>query len=58
MTNNIFKVKHLVDKKMRSVIKNQKPICIWLTGISASGKSTLAINLEKKLTEQKNIVMF
>lgn len=53
MTNNIFKVKHLVDKKIRSVIKNQKPICIWLTGISASGKSTLAINLEKKLTEQK-----
>lgn len=52
MTNDIFKVKHLVDKKMRSGIKNQKSICIWLTGMSASGKSTLAINLEKKLTEQ------
>ena len=52
MDKEIYKVKHLVDKKKRSDLKKQKPLCIWLTGMSASGKSTLAINLEKKLTEQ------
>ena len=52
MNKEIYKVKHLVDKKKRSSLKKQKPLCIWLTGMSASGKSTLAINLEKKLTEQ------
>lgn len=52
-SENIFKINHLVDKKTRSDLKKQKAICIWLTGISASGKSTLAINLEKYLTNQK-----
>tara|TARA_B100001250_G_C19815536_1_gene798112 strand:- start:4625 stop:5209 length:585 start_codon:yes stop_codon:yes gene_type:complete len=52
MNKDIFKVEHLINKKKRSELKNQKPLCIWLTGISASGKSTLAINLEKKLTEK------
>ena len=53
MNKDIFKVEHLVNKLKRSELKNQKPLCIWLTGMSASGKSTLAINLEKKLTERK-----
>lgn len=52
-SKNIFKINHLIEKKTRSELKNQKAICIWLTGISASGKSTLAINLEKYLTNQK-----
>ena len=50
MKKNIFKTRHLVTKKKRSQLKKQRAICIWLTGISASGKSTLAVNLEKYLT--------
>ena len=33
----------------RAKIKNQKPCCIWLTGLSGSGKSTIANLLDKAL---------
>jgi len=33
----------------RASIKNQKACCIWMTGLSGSGKSTIANLLEKKL---------
>ena len=33
----------------RSRIKNQKSLCLWLTGLSGSGKSTLSNALEVKL---------
>jgi bifunctional enzyme CysN/CysC len=35
----------------RSRLKNQTPKIVWLTGLSASGKSTIANILEKKLLE-------
>lgn len=38
-----------VDKTARSQLKNQIPRIIWLTGLSASGKSTIANVIEKKL---------
>ncbi|MFK7865435.1 MAG: adenylyl-sulfate kinase [Pseudohongiellaceae bacterium] len=38
-----------VDKSARSKLKNQKPKIVWLTGLSASGKSTIANVVEKKL---------
>ncbi len=38
-----------VDKESRATIKNQTPRIIWLTGLSGSGKSTIANLLEKKL---------
>lgn len=38
-----------VDKSARSKLKNQTPKIIWLTGLSASGKSTIANVVEKKL---------
>ncbi|MHB1530121.1 MAG: adenylyl-sulfate kinase [Acidiferrobacteraceae bacterium] len=38
-----------VDKAARAGLKHQKPACLWLTGLSGSGKSTIANLLEKRL---------
>jgi len=38
-----------VDKKARSEQKHQKAAVLWFTGLSGSGKSTIANLLEKKL---------
>ncbi|MCY2940322.1 MAG: sulfate adenylyltransferase subunit CysN [Planctomycetota bacterium] len=38
-----------VGKAQRALLKNQTPRCIWLTGLSGSGKSTVANQLEKRL---------
>lgn len=33
----------------RAALKNQNPVCIWLTGLSGAGKSTIANLLEQRL---------
>jgi bifunctional enzyme CysN/CysC len=38
-----------VDKKTKADQKGQKPAVLWFTGLSGSGKSTIANLLEKKL---------
>jgi bifunctional enzyme CysN/CysC len=38
-----------VDKSARARQKFQKPFCLWFTGLSAAGKSTIANLLEKRL---------
>ena len=38
-----------VDKEARARIKHQQPRCVWFTGLSGSGKSTIANLVEKKL---------
>lgn len=38
-----------VDKEGRTRLKSQKPCVLWFTGLSGSGKSTIANILEKKL---------
>jgi bifunctional enzyme CysN/CysC len=38
-----------IDKNARAEQKLQKPICLWLTGLPASGKSTIANLLEKRM---------
>ncbi len=38
-----------VDKGHRSALKHQKPCLIWFTGLSGSGKSTIANLLESRL---------
>ena len=38
-----------MDKQSRAAIKQQTPKIIWLTGLSGSGKSTIANLIEKKL---------
>lgn len=40
-----------VNLASRLKIFNQQPITIWLTGLSASGKSTLAFTLERELID-------
>ncbi|MFN7029773.1 MAG: sulfate adenylyltransferase subunit CysN [Sphingopyxis sp.] len=38
-----------VDRDMRANLKNQRPALLWFTGLSGSGKSTIANLVEKKL---------
>ncbi len=38
-----------VDKAQRAALKHQKPVVLWFTGLSGSGKSTIANNVEKML---------
>ena len=38
-----------VDRKARAVLKHQKAAVVWFTGLSGSGKSTVANHLEKLL---------
>jgi bifunctional enzyme CysN/CysC len=46
---NIHRQHTDVDKAARSALKEQKPAVVWLTGLSGSGKSTIANLVEKKL---------
>lgn len=41
-----------VTKAERQKLLNQQPITIWLTGLSAAGKSTLAFALERELIDR------
>ncbi|MDX2158837.1 MAG: adenylyl-sulfate kinase [Hyphomicrobiaceae bacterium] len=38
-----------VTKETRSALKAQKPCCLWFTGLSGAGKSTIANLLDKRL---------
>ena len=38
-----------IDKNARAKQKLQQPLCLWLTGLPAAGKSTIANALEKRL---------
>ncbi|UNK78490.1 sulfate adenylyltransferase subunit CysN [Sphingopyxis granuli] len=38
-----------IDREMRADLKNQRPALLWFTGLSGSGKSTIANLVEKKL---------
>ena len=40
---------HEITKEARALQKSQKPCVLWFTGLSGSGKSTIANLLEKKL---------
>jgi len=50
--NNIH-VQHIdIGKRERATIKGQAPGVVWLTGLSGSGKSTIANRLEQQLHAQ------
>jgi adenylyl-sulfate kinase len=46
---NIFNQNFLINKENREKIKEQKSCTIWLTGLSGSGKSTIANYIEVQL---------
>ncbi|PKH07273.1 adenylyl-sulfate kinase [Moritella sp. Urea-trap-13] len=48
-TDNIVWHQHSVDKAARSANKQQQPCVLWFTGLSGSGKSTVAGALENEL---------
>jgi bifunctional enzyme CysN/CysC len=50
--SNVHWQKMIIDQDARARLKHQLPRCIWLTGLSASGKSTIANFLEKKLHDE------
>lgn len=52
MSRHIFESTSLVTREARIANKQHFPCCIWLTGISASGKSTTANALEFELNKQ------
>jgi len=43
-----------ITKEDRAKLLNQKGVTIWLTGLSGSGKSTIAVELEHALIENKH----
>ena len=47
--SNVSQQEYEITKVERALQKNQKAKVIWLTGLSGSGKSTIANALEKKL---------
>jgi bifunctional enzyme CysN/CysC len=51
-SSNVSHQNYEVDKAQRSAQKNQKAKVIWLTGLSGSGKSTIANALEKRFFAQ------
>lgn len=52
-SGNIVWHDHHVSKAERAQIKQQKPCILWFTGLSGSGKSTIANAVEAALFEQK-----
>ena len=52
MNSNIVWHSHPVDQATRAEQKSQRPLVIWFTGLSASGKSTIAGALEQILSGQ------
>ena len=51
-SSNIVHQDYEITKSVRSKQKNQKSRVVWLTGLSGSGKSTIANQLEKQLLAQ------
>ena len=52
--SNIVWHQHAVSKSQRSEQKQQQPCVLWFTGLSGSGKSTIAGALEHALIERGN----
>ena len=51
MSENVYQQDMQVSRAEREQIKDQRSLVIWLTGLSGSGKSTIASALHRKLTD-------
>ena len=51
-SNNIVKQHYKISQLNRLALLKQKPVIVWLTGLSGSGKSTIADGLEQLLFEK------
>lgn len=56
MGTNLFKVTQRVTREEREGLLNQKGKTIWLTGLSGSGKSTIANELSHRLHNEGKLV--
>ncbi len=53
MTENIHPIiDSILDRKEKEKLLNQKGVVVWLTGLSGSGKSTIAQGVENKLHQE------
>lgn len=50
--HNIHRQSLSVDRAERAALKHQKPVVVWFTGLSGSGKSTIANALEMRLVDR------
>ncbi|MBW2982264.1 adenylyl-sulfate kinase [Candidatus Woesearchaeota archaeon] len=54
--HNIVWHKRGITREQRAVISGHKPALLWFTGLSGSGKSTIAVELQKKLIKEGKMV--
>ena len=47
--NNLYPQKHSIDQSMRSELNKHLSLVLWFTGLSGSGKSSIANRLESRL---------
>lgn len=50
--NNITTQDYTITKNKRSLLNGHQPLVVWFTGLSGSGKSTIANLIEKELHKQ------
>ncbi|MAI14372.1 MAG: adenylyl-sulfate kinase [Rhodospirillaceae bacterium] len=51
-SQNIYWQVTEINRDHRAKLKNQRPAILWMTGVSGSGKSTIANEVEKKLASR------
>lgn len=51
-SQNLYQQFFEINQETRAKLLNQRPLCIWFTGLSGSGKSTIANALEIELHKQ------
>lgn len=50
--SNLYIHPHLIGQAERTNLKNHLPACLWFTGLSGSGKSSIANLVEKRLNQE------
>ena len=53
VSSNVMRHSSLVAPSLRAGRYDQKPGVVWLTGLSGSGKSTIAMEIERQLVEAR-----